>query len=57
MKEYSITITDEQLSLLIRVLGKEKQRCNDGGFFATAHHVSNLQAHIKNNAKETSLAN
>jgi hypothetical protein len=57
VKEYSITITDEQLSLLIRVLGKEKQRCNDGGFFATAHHVSNLQAHIKNNAKETSLAN
>jgi hypothetical protein len=55
--EYSITLNADQLSLLIRAIGKEKQRSNDGGFFATAHLLSDLLAHVKNNAKETSLAN
>ena len=57
MKEYSITLNADELSLLIRAIGKEKQRSNDGGFFATAHLLSDLLAHVKNNAKETSLAN
>jgi hypothetical protein len=57
VKEYSITLNADELSLLIRAIGKEKQRCNDGGFFATAHLLSDLLAHVKNNAKETSLAN
>jgi len=57
VKEYSITLNADQLSLLIRAIGKEKQRSHDGGFFATAHLLSDLLAHVKNNAKETSLAN
>lgn len=47
----TIEITDEQYALLIRAVGKEKSRLNQGGFFATAHLVSDLLAHLKNNAE------
>ena len=47
-----LEITNEQLALLLRVLGKEKLRLNDGGFFSSAHGVSDLQAYIKNSAYE-----
>ena len=49
---YKITLTDEQLALVLKSLGREKSRLNDGGFYRSAHLVSDLLAHFKNNAKE-----
>ena len=47
-----ITLNDDEYSLLIISLGKEKTRLERDGFRTLAHRVSDLQAHIKNNAKE-----
>lgn len=47
-----IEITDDQYSLLLRAVGSEKARLNQGGFFASAHLVSDLLAHLKNNTKQ-----
>lgn len=46
-----ITLTDEQYSLLVISIGKEKTRLEREGFRATAHLVSDLHAHLKNNAQ------
>jgi hypothetical protein len=50
---YTVTIklSNDELSLLLRVLGKEKKWLNDGGFFASAHLISDLQSKIKNEHK------
>ena len=48
----TIEITDEQYSLLLHAVGSEKARLNQGGFFASAHLVSDLLAHLKNNTKQ-----
>lgn len=50
--EYTITLTSEQLSLVMKSLGREKSRLNQGGFYHSAHYVSDLLAHFTNNAKE-----
>jgi hypothetical protein len=47
-----IELSNDQLALLLKVLGKEKAYLNAGGFYASAHLVSALQEHLKNNAKE-----
>jgi hypothetical protein len=52
MKQYTITLTDEQLALILKTVGREKTRLNAGGFFHSAHYVSDLLAHLTNNAKE-----
>jgi hypothetical protein len=49
---YKITLTNEQLALVLKSLGREKSRLNDGGFYRSAHLVSDLLAHFKDNAKE-----
>jgi hypothetical protein len=46
----SIELTTEQVALLLQALGREKSWLNAGGFYGSAHKVSDLQAHIKNNA-------
>jgi len=46
-----IELTDEQYSLLLISVGKEKARLNQGGFLASAHAVSELLAHLKNNVE------
>jgi len=43
-----IKLNDEQYSLLLIAVGKEKARLNQGGFYASAHAVSDLLAHLKN---------
>jgi hypothetical protein len=48
----TITLTSEQLALVLKSLGREKSRLNDGGFYHSAHYVSDLLAHFTNNAKE-----
>jgi hypothetical protein len=48
----NIELSEEQVSLLLRVLGQEKARLNAGGFYAVAHGVSDVQAHIKNSANQ-----
>jgi hypothetical protein len=52
MKKYTITLSDEQYSLLIKAVGRHKSWLNDGGFFRSAHSASDLLSHIKNNVKE-----
>jgi hypothetical protein len=52
MKQYTITLTDEQLALVMKTVGREKSRLNAGGFFHSAHYVSDLLAHFTNNSKE-----
>jgi hypothetical protein len=47
-----IEITDEQYALLLRAVGSEKSRLNQGGFHASAHLVSELLAHLKNNVEQ-----
>ena len=48
----TITLTSEQLALVLKSLGREKSRLNDGGFYRSAHVVSDLLAHFTNNSKE-----
>jgi hypothetical protein len=47
-----IELTDEQYALLIRSVGNEKMKLQNGGFFSSAHLVSNLLAHLKNNVEK-----
>jgi hypothetical protein len=47
-----LQLTDEQYSLLLISVGKEKARLNQGGFHASAHLVSELLAHLKNNVEQ-----
>ena len=47
-----IEITEEQYALLLRAVGSEKSRLNQGGFYASAHLVSDLLAHLKNNVEQ-----
>jgi hypothetical protein len=46
-----LQLTDDQYSLLLRAVGNEKAKLNQGGFFASAHLVSDLLAHLKNNVE------
>ena len=46
-----IELTDEQYALLLRAVGSEKARLNQGGFYSSAHLVSDLLAHLKNNVE------
>ena len=50
--QYTITLTNDQLALVLKSLGREKLRLNDGGFYRSAHVVSDLLTHFKDNAKE-----
>jgi predicted metalloprotease len=45
-----IEINEKELSLLLRVLGKEKARLNEGGYFASAHEVSTLLSQLRSGA-------
>jgi hypothetical protein len=47
-----IEITNDQYALLLRAVGSEKSRLNQGGFYASAHLVSDLLAQLKNNAEQ-----
>jgi hypothetical protein len=51
MTQYTITITDEQYSLLLKAVGRHKTWLNEGGFYRSAHSASNLLAHLKNNSQ------
>jgi hypothetical protein len=46
-----LQLTDEQYSLLLISVGKEKARLEQGEFRASAHLVSDLLAHLKNNVE------
>lgn len=48
----TIELTQDQYALLLRAVGNEKTKLNNGGFYASAHLLSDLLAHLKNNAKE-----
>jgi hypothetical protein len=52
-----IEITDEQYALLLRAVGSEKARLNQGGFYASAHLVSDLLATLKNNVEREITTN
>ena len=52
-----IKITDEQYALLLRAVGSEKSRLNQGGFYASAHLVSDLLATLKNNVEREVTTN
>jgi hypothetical protein len=45
-----LDITNTELAVVIEALGRQKAWLNAGGFFASAHKVSDLQAKIKNKA-------
>ena len=47
-----IQLKDEQYSLLLISVGKEKARLNQGGYFASAHLVSDLLEQLKNNVEK-----
>jgi len=51
MAKYTITITDEQYSLLLKAVGRHKSWLNDGGFYRSAHSASDLLATLKNNSQ------
>ena len=51
MAKYTITLTDDQYSLLLKAVGRHKTWLNDGGFYRSAHSASDLLSHLKNNAK------
>jgi hypothetical protein len=40
-------LTDKDIEIILRALGKEKAFCENAGFHHLAHMVSDLQAHIK----------
>ncbi len=46
----NIELTDKDVELILRALGKEKKFCQDSGFHGLAHMHSDLQARIKNAA-------
>ena len=43
----NIQLTDKDIELILRALGKEKASCQDHGFHHLAHMVSDLQSRIK----------
>jgi hypothetical protein len=44
----NIELTDKDIELILRALGKEKASCQNAGFHHLAHMVSDLQSRIKN---------
>jgi hypothetical protein len=42
-----LDLTEKDIEIILRALGKEKKFCQDSGFHHLAHCVSDLQAHIK----------
>jgi hypothetical protein len=52
-----IEIKDDQYYLLLRAVGNEKARLNQGGFFTSAHLVSDLLATLKNNVEREVTTN
>jgi hypothetical protein len=44
----NIELTEKDVELILRALGKEKKFCQDSGFHGLAHMHSDLQARIKN---------
>jgi hypothetical protein len=43
----NIELTEKDMELILRALGKEKAFCQNAGFHHLAHMVSDLQARIK----------
>ena len=43
----NIELTDKDVELILRALGKEKKFCQDSGFYGLSHMHSDLQARIK----------
>lgn len=43
----NIELTDKDIELILRALGKEKASCQAHGFHHLAHVVSDLQSRIK----------
>jgi len=43
----NIELTDKDIEIILRALGKEKASCQDAGFHHLAHMVSDLQSRIK----------
>jgi hypothetical protein len=52
-----IEITDPQVNILLRVLGKEKARLSEGNFFSFAHELSDLLASIRDQLFEQATTN
>ena len=46
-----IELTSEQYALLLRAVGSEKAKLNNGGFYSSAHLMSDLLEHLKNNVE------
>jgi len=47
----NIELTDKDVELILRALGKEKASCQNAGFHHLAHMVSDLQSRIKSQAQ------
>lgn len=45
-----IELSNEDVELILRALGREKTQLNNGGFYHLAHRASDLQSKIKNGA-------
>jgi hypothetical protein len=43
----NIELTDKDIEIILRALGKEKASCQNAGFHHLAHMVSDLQSRIK----------
>lgn len=43
----NIELTDKDIELILRALGKEKKFCQDSGFYGLSHMHSDLMARIK----------
>lgn len=48
-----IELTDKDIELILRALGKEKTFTQESGFYRLSHSVSELQARIKNQFSES----
>lgn len=46
----NVQLTDKDIELILRALGKEKKFCQDSGFHGLAHMHSDLLAKIKDAA-------
>ena len=47
----NVELTDKDVELILRALGREKASCENAGFHHLAHMVSDLQARIKSQAQ------
>jgi hypothetical protein len=47
----NIELTDKDVELILRALGREKASCQNAGFHHLAHMVSDLQARVKSQAQ------